>query len=209
MSYAPSGNYFGRARGFKPSAQSREHLVPGADFLRQRRQVALFPEAALVLYLRQTALFPGHVEQGDDGQMALQEVRQPAAGRVPGILVFALAGPAPAGELGFEGLRLPVHGGQIQAEADVAGLAAFTQPSREGENPAGRHADGVIGCDVHGPAGLDEQPAQRIVLTAVVKIALIAGRSTMGPRCWKGKSWAAWCSTWMVNPMLGFLSVQD
>ena len=82
---------------------------------------------------------------------------------------------------------MPVHGSRVLAEADVGGLAAFARPGREGEEPARRDADGAVGFEVHGPAGLDEEPAQRIVLTPVVKTALVAGQVHEGTEVLEGQ----------------------
>ena len=101
--------------------------------------------------------------------------------------IITEAAPAPARQLGLEGPALKVHRGWVLAEADVGRLAAFARPGREGEEPARRDADGGVGGDVHGLAGLDEEPAQRIVLTPVVKAALVAGEVRDGTEVLEGQ----------------------
>ena len=101
--------------------------------------------------------------------------------------IITKAAPAPARQLGLEGPSLKVHGGRILAEAKVGGFAAFARPGREGEEPAGRHTDEGVGGDFQGLSALDEEPAQGIVLTPVVKTALVAGQVHEGTEVLEGQ----------------------
>ena len=117
-------------------AKRRDHLVPGTDLLDERLDIPLFPEAAFIAHRIEATELSCLVEQGNDAEMAAQEVRHPAALRIAGVLGFHKRPPRPAGQPGFQ---LPMSGiedvGGILTKAEVGFLAALARPGDERDHP--------------------------------------------------------------------------
>jgi hypothetical protein len=119
---------------FEPSAQSGNHLVPGANLLNESFQVALLSEVTLVAYARQATQLFGFIEHGDNGEVALQIIGHATTVGITGVLSFSKRTPAPPRQLGFDRASFRFHYGWELAQAEVGCLTAFTGPSFEADN---------------------------------------------------------------------------
>ena len=72
------------------SAERGNHLIQQSDLHGQSLKIPLLPKFAFITDMLKAAKRFGLVEQGDDAQVALQEVEQTAAVRIVRVLCFTI-----------------------------------------------------------------------------------------------------------------------